>query len=188
MTVYLIGDSVRLASEPYTRAALPEADIVSPSENCRSSHDVLEHIGKWTGGATVGDIIHINCGLHDIRHNQGCNEPVADIETYRNNLTRIFDYLKQTGAKIIWASSTPFLESVHNIVKPSRRYLADLKAYNRVAEDLARQYGFAVNDLYSLMFGQDLTDVMLCDGLYFNEFGSQMIGKAVAEAILKQMD
>ena len=27
MTVYLIGDSVRLASEPYTRAALPEVDI-----------------------------------------------------------------------------------------------------------------------------------------------------------------
>ena len=27
MTVYLIGDSVRLASEPYTRAALPEADM-----------------------------------------------------------------------------------------------------------------------------------------------------------------
>ena len=47
---------------------------------------------------------------------------------------------------------------------------------------------FAVNDLYSLMFEQDLTDVMLCDGLHFNEFGSQMIGKAVAEAILKQMD
>ncbi len=44
MTVYLIGDSVRLASEPYTRAALPEAEIVSPSENCRSSHDVLAHI------------------------------------------------------------------------------------------------------------------------------------------------
>lgn len=73
MTVYLIGDSVRLASEPYTRAALPEVDIVSPSENCRSSHDVLEHIGQGTEGATVGDIIHINCGLHDIRHNQGCN-------------------------------------------------------------------------------------------------------------------
>ena len=51
MTVYLIGDSVRLASEPYTRAALPEADIVSPSENCRSSHDVLEQyavFGKRT--------------------------------------------------------------------------------------------------------------------------------------------
>ena len=80
------------------------------------------------------------------------NEPVADIKTYRSNLIQIFDYLKQTGAKIIWACSTPFLESVHNIVKPSRRYLADLKAYNRVAEDLARQYGFAINDLYSLMF------------------------------------
>ena len=70
MTVYLIGDSVRLASEPYTRAALPEAEIVSPSENCRSSHDVLEHIGQWTEDATAGDVIHINCGLHDIRHNQ----------------------------------------------------------------------------------------------------------------------
>ena len=48
MTVYLIGDSVSACFEPYTRAALPEAEIVSPSENCRSSHDVLEHIGQWT--------------------------------------------------------------------------------------------------------------------------------------------
>ena len=54
MTVYLIGDSVRLASEPYTRAALPEVDIVSPSENCRSSHDVLEHIRQWTEGRDCG--------------------------------------------------------------------------------------------------------------------------------------
>ena len=108
MTVYLIGDSVRLASEPYTRAALPEVDIVSPSENCRSSHDVLEHIRQWTEGATVGDIIHINCGLHDIRHNQGCNGPGADIETYRNNLIQIFDYLKQAGAKIIGRAVRPF--------------------------------------------------------------------------------
>jgi len=113
--------------------------------------------------------------------------PVADLETYRSNLTRIFDYLKKTGAKIIWADSTPFLESVHNIVKSSRRYLADLKAYNRVADDLAKQYGFAINDLYSLMFRQDLTALMLCDGLHFNEFGSEMIGKAVAEAVSKQM-
>ena len=187
MTVYLIGDSVRLASEPYTRAALPDACIVSPPENCRSSHDVLQHIRQWTAGAAAGDVIHINCGLHDIRRNQGGNRPVADLETYRDNLIRIFDYLKQTGARIIWADSTPFLESVHNIVKPSRRYLADLKAYNRVACDLAKQYGFAVNELYSLMFGRDLTALMLCDGLHFNEFGSEIIGRAVAEAVAKQM-
>ncbi|MFK7642209.1 SGNH/GDSL hydrolase family protein [Neisseria oralis] len=187
MTVYLIGDSVRLASEPYTRAALPDAGIVSPSENCRSSHDVLQHIKQWTAGAAAGDIVHINCGLHDIRRDRGSNGPVADLETYRSNLTRIFDYLKKTGAKIIWADSTPFLESVHNIVKSSRRYLADLKAYNRVADDLAKQYGFAINDLYSLMFRQGLTALMLCDGLHFNEFGSEMIGKAVAEAVSKQM-
>jgi len=71
MTVYLIGDSVRLASEPYTRAALPDAGIVSPSENCRSSHDVLQHIKQWTAGAAAvdgqGRMHHVLAGLDPSR-------------------------------------------------------------------------------------------------------------------------
>ncbi|WP_416192668.1 SGNH/GDSL hydrolase family protein [Neisseria sp. CCUG12390] len=185
MTVYLIGDSIRLGYEAAVQAALPDTAVLSPVGNCRSSNDVLRHIGQWTQGAQAGDIIHLNCGLHDIRYHPGSPKPLTDIHTYHANLRQIFSRLQQTGAKIIWASSTPFLQSVHNVTKPSRRYLKDIHAYNQAAKDLADEFGFAVNDLYGLMFVQDLTALTLGDGLHFNEFGNQILGNAVAESIRK---
>ncbi|ASK26478.1 SGNH/GDSL hydrolase family protein [Neisseria chenwenguii] len=187
MTLYLIGDSVRLGYEPHVRAALPEQTIVSPPENCQSSREVAQNIAAWTAGAGKGDTVHLNCGLHDIRIDANKTRPITDPAAYRRNLVQIFDHLKQTGANVIWANSTPFLEGVHNLVKPSRRYLADLHGRNLAAEALAAEYGFSVNDLYSLMYKQDLTALMVYDGLHFNEAGSRILGEAVVEAVKKQV-
>lgn len=183
MNVYLIGDSVRLGYQPFVCDLLRGFTVIVPTENCGDSDSVRQNLAAWTQGIRAGDIVHINCGLHDIRCDEGSRTPLNDVATYRQNLHQIFDYLKQTGAIVIWASSTPFLEKVHNLVKPSRRYLADIQSYNQAAADLAAQYGFVLNDLYSLMFTQDLTALMLCDGLHFNEFGSEMLAKQVAAAI-----
>ncbi|PSJ79298.1 SGNH/GDSL hydrolase family protein [Neisseria iguanae] len=185
MTVYLIGDSIRLGYEAKVQAALPDTAILSPLDNCRSSHDVLQHIKDWIHGAQVGDIIHLNCGLHDIRYNAGSLKPLTDIQTYHVNLWQIFTRLKETGAHIIWASSTPFLQSVHNIAKSSRLYLKDIHTYNQTAQNLAREFGFGINDLYALMFVRDLTALTISDGLHFNEFGNEILGNAVAESIGK---
>lgn len=185
MTVYLIGDSIRLGYESTVQAALHDAAVLSPVDNCRSSHDVLRHIKEWTNGAQGGDIIHLNCGLHDIRYNAGSLKPLTDIKTYHTNLRQIFNHLRETSAQIIWASSTPFLQSVHNVTQSSRRYLKDIHAYNQTAKGLAREFGFTVNDLYALMFMQDLTALTVSDGLHFNEFGNEMLGNAVAESIRK---
>lgn len=185
MTVYLIGDSIRLGYEATVQTALPDVAILSPVNNCRSSHDVLQHIKQWTQGAQAGDIIHLNCGLHDIRYNAGSSQPLTDIQAYQANLRQIFNRLQQTGAHLIWASSTPFLQSVHNVTKSSRRYLKDIQTYNQIAQDLAHEFGFAINDLYALMFVQDLTALTICDGLHFNEFGNEILGEAVAESIRK---
>ncbi|WP_165008836.1 SGNH/GDSL hydrolase family protein [Neisseria yangbaofengii] len=185
MTVYLIGDSIRLGYQAAVQAALPDTAILSPVDNCRSSHDVLQHIEQWTQGAQAGDIIHLNCGLHDIRYNAGSTKPLSDIQTYQTNLRKIFSRLQQTGAQIIWASSTPFLQSVHNVTKSSRRYLKDIQAYNQAAQNLAHEFVFPINDLYALMFVQDLTALTICDGLHFNESGNEMLGNTVAELIRK---
>ena len=187
MTVYLIGDSIRLGYQATVQAALPDIPILSPVNNCRSSHDVLQHIEQWTQGAQAGDIIHLNCGLHDIRYNAGSTQPLTDIQTYQTNLRQIFNRLQQTGAHIIWANSTPFLQSVHNVTKSSRRYLKDIEAYNQISHNLAHEFSFAINDLYALMFTQDLTALTVCDGLHFNEFGNEILGNAVAESIRKMI-
>ena len=187
MTVYLIGYSIRLGYEATVQAALPDVAVLSPVNNCRSSHDVLRHIEQWTQGAQAGDVIHLNCGLHDIRYNAGSHKPLTNLQTYQANLRHIFSRLRQAGAHIIWASSTPFLQSVHNVTKSSRRYLKDIQTYNQIAQDLAHEFGFAINDLYGLMFVQDLTALTVCDGLHFNEFGNEILGNAVAESIRKMI-
>ncbi|MCP1660824.1 SGNH/GDSL hydrolase family protein [Neisseria perflava] len=188
MTVYLIGDSIRLGYEPFVRRALADTRIFTLPQNGQSSREVLQTLPQATTGIQPGDIVHLNCGLHDIRRNQGVALPVSDLNTYLGNLQQIFQSLRKMQAKVIWASSTPFLEQVHNLVKPSRRYLADICLYNQSADKLARKFGFAVNDLYGLMFEQDLTALMVCDGLHFNEFGHEILGKAVAESIRRQMN
>ena len=183
MRVYLIGDSIRMNAEPQIRTQLlPGASLVSPPVNCESSHRVVERIEEWAP-ASEGDVVHLNCGLHDIRHNPGETVPVCTLEQYRRNLIVVFDFLAARKATVIWATSTPFLEQVHNSGKPSRRFLHDLLAYNAVARDLAEQHGFSVNDLYAKLAGASLGELLLPDGLHFNSVGNRLVGEMVAVAI-----
>lgn len=145
MTVYLIGDSIRMNAESCVRAQLEGITLVSPQENCESSHQVRARIEAWAP-ATAGDIVHLNCGLHDIRYNPGLTSPVSRLAQYRTNLTDIFEVLARTRCRVIWATSTPIDEELHNAAKPSRRYLADLLLYNQASVELANDFGFAVNE------------------------------------------
>ena len=47
MTVYLIGDSIRMNAESCVRAQLEGIALVSPRENCESSHQVRANIEAW---------------------------------------------------------------------------------------------------------------------------------------------
>ena len=182
MTVYLIGDSIRMNAESCVRAQLEGIALVSPRENCKSSHQVRANIEAWAP-ATVGDIVHLNCGLHDIRYNPGLTFPVSSLAQYRANLVGIFEMLARTQCQVIWATSTPLDEARHNASKPSRRYLADLLRYNEASVELAHAFGFAVNDLYQVANAAGLSELLLPDGIHFNPQGNRVVGQAIAEAI-----
>ena len=182
MTIHLIGDSIRLNAEPTVRVVLPEFVVASPRENCESSTQVRSRIAEWIP-AVPGDLVHVNCGLHDLRYNAGASHPVNTLAQYVENLRAIFDALAVTDATVVWATSTPFDEVRHNAAKASRRYVADLQRYNAASVDLALAHGFAVHDLHAVVLSHDLPSLVLDDGLHFNAAGNAVVGTAIARAI-----
>jgi lysophospholipase L1-like esterase len=183
LKVHLIGDSIRLNAQPFARRFLaPAHRIAAPLVNCESSHTVSANIRNWLAGADA-DVVHINCGLHDIRHNPGCERPVSSPDEYVNNLRAIFGYLATTGARIIWATSTPINEGAHNRTKISRRYESDLLRYNRLSADLARDAGFEVNDMFEKLSSTNFQALLLPDGVHFTPSGNELIGKFIAESV-----
>lgn len=187
MRVFLVGDSIRMNAERHVRALLSDRiSLISPSVNCESSRQVAEHIDAWAP-AIQGDVVHLNCGLHDIRHDPGVDSPVCTLEQYRRNLGVIFGFLSARGAMVVWATSTPFLEDAHNAMKPSRRFLQHLLDYNAASRELASHHGFAINDLYTKLAGPALDDLMLPDGLHFNAVGNQRVAEMIAASISSAM-
>ena len=183
LRVALVGDSIRMGAEPYVRAALPSAwRVWSPAENGESSHKLRAHLDAWLPAGAF-DLIHLNCGLHDLRHDPGRGRPVATPDEYAGNLRAIFTALADRGATVIWATTTPIDEAVHNAAKASRRYAADVSAYNRIAVELAQAAGFRINDLHAALSQAPLGDLLLPDGVHFTADGYARIGTLVADAL-----
>jgi lysophospholipase L1-like esterase len=183
LRLLLIGDSICLNSEKYIKENLEGViTLHSPPENCESSNKVRKLLETWLSGKNV-DIVHINCGLHDVRYDPGCDHPVSTKGQYEVNLNIIFRKLAEYGAKIIWATSTPIDEKVHNETKVSRRYLKDIAEYNKISINLAKKFSFKVNDLFSKVSNIDLGEILLPDGIHFNEAGNAKIGELVSKVI-----
>ena len=184
MKVSLIGDSIRMNSEKYTLESLPQDfEIESPAENCESSSVVIGNLDKWIDSDS--NLVHLNCGLHDIRFNSGYAKPVTAVNDYLANLNSIFSYLSTLDGAIIWATSTPFVEAIHNEAKESKRYVSDLILYNELSVSLAKEYGFYINDLFSKLKNADYRQLLLKDGIHYNQQGNKLIGKLVAESIME---
>ena len=201
--VLLLGDSIRLNAQPFVKTFLPkDFEVYGPQENCESSANLLQNLDRWIDPAVYfhtaheqklnWHVIHINAGLHDIRFNPGLEHPVATLKVYQKHLKSIFEKitlwrsknLLLNSTKIIWASSTPFDELVHNREKPSKRYEEHLITYNQSAINLALEYKFLVNHLYEKLCQQDCSQLWLADGLHFNDKGNALIGRLISDAII----
>lgn len=78
-----------------------EANVHRAPANCGPTASGLKNIDAWLASSPGGekwDVIHFNFGIHDR------NTPVAD---YATRLERIVERLEKTGAKLVWATTTP---------------------------------------------------------------------------------
>ena len=182
--VILIGDSIRIGYQDVVRQQLGGiAEVWSPEESCGDSSNVLKHLEEWVI-SRLPDVIHINCGLHDLKREFGASETAVPIRLYEENVRHILGRLKsKTSADIIWASTTPVNESLHHRNKEFDRFEADVLSYNRIANQVARDLQVPINDLFSLMDGAGPENYLQDDGVHFTVEGYLLLGKEVADSI-----
>lgn len=182
--VILIGDSIRMGYQSTVQQALlGQADVWAPEENGGTSANVLTHLDDWVVSRRP-DIVHLNCGLHDLKTEFGADTQAVPLNAYTTNLKTIFRQVQQgTSATLIWASTTPVNERWHHDNKPFDRFAADVQAYNVRACEIAAQYGVQIDDLYQLVMDAGRDTILLQDGVHFTQDGYTLLGQAAANAI-----
>jgi lysophospholipase L1-like esterase len=187
--VVLVGDSIRMRYEGVVHAELRGiAEVWGPAQNGEDSEKVLRHLDEWVLSRNP-DIVHINCGLHDLKRPTGSDRPSVPIERYRANVRTILDRIqKGTHSLLIWATTTPVNELWHKQRKGFERAEGDVVLYNRAAMEVAKELQVEIDDLYSVVM-QARRDLYLNeDGVHLTPAGSYLLGRAVAGCIRTHLE
>ncbi|MSU48255.1 MAG: SGNH/GDSL hydrolase family protein [Opitutus sp.] len=179
--VLLIGDSISIGYTPAVRGLLGGvANVQRIPDNGGPTTRGLALIDEWLGDGRW-DVIHFNFGLHDIaRVNAG--QPRVTAADHGKNLRALVARLKATGARVIFATTTPVPNAE---VRPVRRD-ADVIAYNAIATGVMAADGVAVNDLYA-MARPRLDAIQQPANVHFTSEGYRALAEPVAAAIRAQL-
>ncbi|HWC00105.1 MAG TPA: SGNH/GDSL hydrolase family protein [Bryobacteraceae bacterium] len=179
--VMLIGDSISIGYTLPVRELLKgKANVHRIQTNGGPTINGLPRLEQWLG-AGRWDVIHFNFGLHDLKIMEGGKRQVP-LEQYESNLREIVQRLKATGAKLIWATTTPVPEGP---VNPPRER-ADVAAYNRAAKKVMDEAGVAVDDLYAFVLPRE-SELQLPHNVHFTEAGYRALAGQVAASIEKAL-
>jgi acyl-CoA thioesterase-1 len=173
--VLLIGDSISMGyTGPVKTLLAGTANVHRPKANCGPTIRGLEQIEVWLGDGRW-DVIHFNWGLHDLKRIDGKHQ--VPLEDYKKNLNTLVTRLEQTGAKLIWCSTTPVPEGV----TPPRSD-ADVKAYNAAAAEIMQEHSVPTNDLYRFALPR-LKEIQRPQNVHFTPQGSAVLAEEVARQI-----
>ena len=172
--VLLIGDSVSRGYTLPARVALQrKANVHRAPENCGPTSNGIKKMDVWLGEGKW-DVIHFNFGIHDRK---------TSAKDYEDRLELIVKQLKATGAKLIWASTTPIPPDT----KDGPEATTAIIEKNRIAADIMKKNMVHVNDLFNFITPQ-LSKVQNPMDVHFKGEGYDMLGRQVAlkiEEILK---
>ncbi len=129
--VLIIGDSISIGYfEPTCQLLQGRAEIHHNPGNAAHIANGLARLDEWLGG-TRWDVIHFNHGLHDLKYmdekgdltETSAGTQQIPIEQYAQNLEKLTERLKKTGATLIFATTTPVPEgSLGRIQADAKRY------------------------------------------------------------------
>ncbi len=185
--ILLIGDSISIGyTAPVRQLLLGRANVHRPLTNCGPTTKGVEELDKWLGDQPW-DVIHFNFGLHDLKYLGPNGENLADPrsptshqqvppEQYAQNLRTIVRRLKQTGAKLIWRTTTPVPEGARG------RVVGDAAKYNAIAREIMEQEGIPIDDHYTFV-QQEISHLQLPANVHFTAEGSQRLAERVVAAI-----
>ena len=181
--VLVSGDSISIGYTPPAAELLAgEAELIHNPGNGGDSDNVLANMDAWLAEADA-DVVHLNCGLHDLKVARDTRAHQVPLERYRRNLTEIARRLTACGALPVWASSTSIIDARHNTVKEFDRHNADVDAYNAVADEIMLAAGIRIDDLHAAAVAAGIETIICDDGVHMTEDGYAMLARAVADCL-----
>ena len=197
--VLILGDSISIGYTLQVRALLKgKANVfraMTPDGrrqmNCSGTTTGVQKIDTWLDGHKWA-VIHFNWGLHDLKHvkvagtaqnSNNPNDPLqATVEQYTKNMDMIVGKLKATGARLIFATTTPVAPGTIN---PLRETDAPQR-YNAAALKIIKANGIRVNDLFAFC-DPHLAEWQLPHNVHFKPEGSAALAKKVAAVIAEEL-
>ena len=185
----LIGDSISIDYTLHVRGLLAQvADVHRPPVNCESTVLGLKEIDRWLGDRKW-DVIHFNWGLHDLKlvkpDGEGENRPqgkqAVTLEEYDRNLRALVSRLQKSGARLIWATTTPVPKGTSN------RLNGDEASYNAVALKIMSEQGVRIDDLHALATSRQ-NEIQRPANVHFTPEGSLQLAREVAEHIVAALE
>jgi hypothetical protein len=175
--VLVIGDSISIGyTIPVRKLLAGKANVHRVPLNAGPSSNGVFMIDSWLG-TKHWDVIHFNFGLHDLKRMSDGKQQVSP-EAYERYLRLIVERLKKTGAKLIWATTTPVPEGK---VSPPR-IPADVPTYNAIALRVMQENGVAIDDLYAFTLPR-LKEIQEPVNVHFKPAGSDMLAAQVVKSI-----
>ena len=183
--VLIIGDSISLGYTPYVKELMKdEAIVVHNKGNAAYTGTGLIMIDEWLGEEDW-DVIHFNWGLWDM-YGWRFKDTLRTPDVYAENLEILITRLEETGAELIWATTTPVCPA------PERNDLTLIdskteKAYRKAALRVMRKHKIQVNDLYASMKRKQKEYAIGENDVHFTSEGSQFLAEQVANEIRKAL-
>ena len=170
--ILLIGDSVsRGYTQPTRKALAGKANVHRAPANCGPTASGLKNLDVWLGEGKW-DVIHFNFGIHDR------GTPPAD---YVKRLEEIVGRLEKTGAKLIWASTTPIPDN-----PAQKQTAASIVEKNALAAEVMKKHGIPTDDLFGAMTPR-LKEFQPPLDVHYTGAGYDFLGATVGEAILVRL-
>lgn len=128
------------------------------------------------------DLVVFNCGLHDIKLKDGKHQ-VSPVE-YEKNLKTIIARLRATGAKVVFATTTPINDERHRARKAGfERTEAAVTKYNEIAIKIMKAEKVDIIDLHAAVVAGGTDKLLGKDGTHYTPEGYTMLAAAVAKAV-----
>ena len=182
--VILIGDSIRMGYQGVVARELAGlAEVWGPKQNGGTSENVVNNLEEWVLSRPAA-VVHINCGLHDIKKEFDTGAVTIAPQAYEENIRKILGRLKEEfDGEVVWATTTPVNEKWHHENKEFDRFEEDVDRYNEIASGIAGELGIPIDDLFSVITRAGKDRLLQKDGVHFIEEGSELLGKAVSDFV-----